>query len=604
MLKGKGFKKRGCCLLYCLLFTFVSSGFVSFLSGMPTTSILDPEPTPIPEETPATDPDPFPTEGDFQSTVDLNLSKTDIQILSEESQLNKDLTKPTQPAIGETSQVTDIEGNRVVAAETIGGALLESPSVNFIVKLSNGTSIDAYSQSLQDTGLIVTGVLQELNAVVVSGDYDNLEDFSSVLPPGYSYIEENLVSLSILETPNDPFYSLQYGLDLINAPDGWKYEKGSSQVTIAILDTGVDLAHPDLAGKLVAGYNFVADNDKPQDDNGHGTGVAGICAAVTDNDTGIAGVSWGASIMPVKILDASGNGSFTDAARGIIWAADNGAQVINLSLGGYTSSSLLEDAINYALQKGVIVVAASGNRGIDMITYPARYEGVIAVGSVDQNAQRSAFSNYGLELDVVAPGSAIFSLSRLGNYGYLSGTSAAAPFTSGLAALMLSAKGNKYQKVSNQICKSSLDLGAQGFDDFYGCGLIQVDRALNLALGIGESKKSGHNPQIFSWDIASQPINPSTSIEDSDSNVSTNNQDLFATARQRELAALMSGEYFRGKSLVLSDRTYEPIIVETKAGLNPIPAWFLAAFFGLGLYIKNKNRSGKNEQHGSKISDI
>jgi subtilisin family serine protease len=573
----------------------VSSGFVNFLSDSPTTNILDPEPTPIPEETLTTDPNPLPTEGDLPSTIDLNSSGSEIQVLTGDPQFFEDLVEPSQPAIEETTQVTYSENNIAIGGQTVEEGSLESTSSSFIVKLSNGTSINAYTQILLDAGILITGVLQELNAVVASGNYENLEEFSGVLPEGYSYFEENLISLSILDAPNDPYYSLQYGLELINAPKGWKYQKGSSKITIAVLDTGVDLTHPDLAGKLVAGYNFIANNDTPQDDNGHGTGVAGICAAMTDNGTGIAGVSWGASIMPVKVLDASGNGSFTNAAQGIIWAADHGAQVINLSLGGYTSSSLLEDAINYALQKGVVVVAASGNGGIDMITYPARYEGVIAVGSVDQNSQRSAFSNYGPELDVVAPGSAIFSLTKLGSYGYLSGTSAAAPFTSGLAALMMSANSNSYKKVGSQICKSSLDLGAKGFDEYYGCGLIQVDQSLKLALGIGEPKKAVHGLQIYPRDNATQPTNISISNADLESDLWTNEKESFISVWHKELAALISGEFYRGKGLVLSDQTYEPVNVETKVSFNPILAMVFAAVVGLGFYIQNKNRSGKNE---------
>ena len=134
--------------------------------------------------------------------------------------------------------------------------------------------------------------------------------------------------------PNDPSFASQYALTAIHAPQGWDISTGSSSVTIAILDSGVDLNHLDLAGKILQGYDFVNNDNVPFDDYGHGTHVAGIAAALGNNGLGIAGVSWGARILPVKILDASGNGSYSNVATGIIWATDQGAQIINMSLGG------------------------------------------------------------------------------------------------------------------------------------------------------------------------------------------------------------------------------------------------------------------------------
>lgn len=280
--------------------------------------------------------------------------------------------------------------------------------------------------------------------------------------------------------PNDPNWADQYGLTAINAPQGWDTTTGSSAVTIAIVDTGVDLTHTDLASKIVAGYDFVNNDSVPQDDNGHGTHVAGIAAAVSNNGAGIAGVSWGARIMPIKVLNASASGSFSNAAAGIVWATDHGAQIINLSLGGSADSTILRDAIDYAYQNGVTLIAASGNSGSASILYPARYPNVIAVGATDAGNLRASFSNFGAELDVVAPGVNIYS-TGIGSYFYNSGTSMSTPFVSGLAAILRGIPGSgSPESIAWEIKSSALDLGIPGKDDLYGYGIIQMDAAIQL----------------------------------------------------------------------------------------------------------------------------
>jgi len=354
----------------------------------------------------------------------------------------------------------------------------------FILKIDADSAPSIFDSIFEKYSIQISNEIPVLGTRLLKIDSVQSTDFLNEINGigGFEFIEKNSNVLSMLEIPNDPMLSLQYGLDAINAPEGWSLKKSSTTVTIAVLDTGVDLDHPDLVGSLVAGFNVFLGNDDPQDDNGHGTRVAGICAAVTDNGLGIAGASWGASIMPVKVLDASGRGSFQNAADGIIWAVDNGAQVINLSLGGPDPSLLLEDAIKYAIENGVVVVAASGNTGTNFVNYPARYEPVIAVGATGENNQIAGFSNFGPELDVVAPGMSIYTTLNTGTYGYFSGTSAATPFTSALSAILLSVNGNASNNISQQICASSLDLGEPGKDEYYGCGLIQMDKALGLVV--------------------------------------------------------------------------------------------------------------------------
>lgn len=256
--------------------------------------------------------------------------------------------------------------------------------------------------------------------------------------PNVEYAEPNLIFHADF-IPNDTYWSNQYGPQKISAPAAWDVTQSSSNVKIAIVDTGVQLNHPDLSSKIVAGYDFVSDDTIADDGNGHGTHCAGIAAAATNNSTGIAGMAPNASIMPVRVLNNRGSGTLDDVAAGIRWAADNGAQVINLSLGASSGSTTLSEAVDYAWNKGAVVVAAAGNDGSSSPNYPAYYSNTIAVGSTDSNDNKSSFSNYGTSwVDVAAPGSSIYSTYKSSSYNSLSGTSMATPHVAGLAGLLAS----------------------------------------------------------------------------------------------------------------------------------------------------------------------
>lgn len=297
--------------------------------------------------------------------------------------------------------------------------------------------------------------------------------------PYVEYAEPNYIA-HVFVTPNDSYWSSQWGMTKIEAPAAWDIATGSSSVTIAILDTGVDLLHPDLSGKLASGYDFANDDSNPQDDHGHGTHVAGIAAARTNNGTGVAGLSWDAKIMPVKVLNDRGSGEYEDVANGIIYAVNNGAGIINLSLGGSAYSSVLKDAVKYAHDLGCVIAAAAGNNN-SSVSYPARYPEVIAVAATDSNDQRASFSNYGPEIDIAAPGVNIRSTHWWGSstYGWLSGTSQASPHVAGLAALVWSVNpGLNNTQVESIIKQTADDLGAAGRDNYYGFGRINARRAL------------------------------------------------------------------------------------------------------------------------------
>lgn len=288
------------------------------------------------------------------------------------------------------------------------------------------------------------------------------------------------------EVPDDPDLGLQWALDAIYAPRGWQYTTGDPSITIAIVDTGVDLDHPDLQNKLTdpATWIDVADNDSDPDDfhpNSHGTHVAGIAGAESDNGIGIAGVSWDAQIMPVKVF---ANGAVTTTtstvAQGILHAVNHGADVINLSLGRGTPTFDMVYAIEYAVRHDVVVVAAAGNGDNMLRTYPAVLDGVIGVAATSPDDTKWSGSTYGSWVDVSAPGDSIHS-TMIGGYGSLSGTSMAAPHVAGLAALLLAQNPTWTPEQVEARIEESADI----FDDInveynyrMGSGRINVYKAL------------------------------------------------------------------------------------------------------------------------------
>jgi thermitase len=308
--------------------------------------------------------------------------------------------------------------------------------------------------------------------------------------PLVEYAEPNYIIRAVL-TPNDPYFSSQWGLTKIGAPQAWEVTTGSSDLTIAIVDSGIDLDHPDLSGKIILGYDYVNGDWVPDDDYGHGTHVAGIAAAWADNGQGVAGVSWGARLMALKVLNAGGNGTYADVASAVIYAADNGAKIINLSLGGDFDSQTLHDAVIYAHNAGCVLAAATGNDGGSAVLYPAKYAEALAVAATGSTDQRVWFSNYGPEVDVAAPGVSIYSTYLGGGYTSMGGTSMATPHVAGLAALIWSVcPGYTNNQVESCIERSAVDLGAAGWDQYYGHGRIDAHAALLCAPNLGANPQS------------------------------------------------------------------------------------------------------------------
>ena len=256
------------------------------------------------------------------------------------------------------------------------------------------------------------------------------------------YIEPNYITSVQAIVPNDTDYEKQWGLTKIQAPEAWETSVGDPGVVIAVLDTGMDFNHVDKPVHIATGYDFINNDSDPQDDHGHGTFVSGLIAANTNNNVGVSGVCWDCTIMPVKVIDGDGLGTYEDLVNGIKYAVDNGANVINMSLGGYNYSQSLLEAINYAHGKGVVIVAASGNDGSNTPIYPAAYPNVIGVSATDENDERWEGSNYGEYIDISAPGVNLYGLSLDGGYISLTGTSTSTALISGAAGLLVSHDAN------------------------------------------------------------------------------------------------------------------------------------------------------------------
>lgn len=312
--------------------------------------------------------------------------------------------------------------------------------------------------------------------------------------------------------PDDPLFPAQWHLRAVGIPDAWQVSTGVG-ATVAVLDTGVayedDGTHrraPDLAGtRFAAGWDFLDDDAHPDDEAlpgmaSHGTHMAGTIAQTTGNGLGGAGVAPGATIMPVRVLAPDGTGTSWAIAKGLRFAADHGAQVANLSLGGASGSPELEDAVAYAIGRGVTVVVSSGDQGTAGVSYPAAYPGVVAVGAVRFDDVRAVYANYGPRLDLVAPGGELGAdrngdgledgVVQQGLFGdaasfcfcFKEGTSSAAAHVSGVAALVVaSGRAAHPADVRGLLLSTAQDLGAPGRDDEYGAGLVHAGRALGMA---------------------------------------------------------------------------------------------------------------------------
>jgi thermitase len=328
------------------------------------------------------------------------------------------------------------------------------------------------------------------------------------MEPHYLYLTNENTPSPTINAPNDLLYSkYQWNLPIIETEVGWGVGKGSENVIVAVVDTGADLNHPDLKGRLQTGHNVINPDSSPMDDVGHGTHVAGIISALVNNGEGVAGMTWYNPVMPVKVLDENGAGNTYNVAQGIIWAADHGAKVINMSLGNYADANFLHDAIKYAFNKDIVLIAASGNDNSEEPGFPAAYPEVLAVAASDNAKKKATFSNFGDYIGVTAPGVNIPSTYPHNQYAALSGTSMASPHVTALAALIRSTNPKlKNTEVMEIIRKTAEDLGTPGKDKYFGYGQIDVNRALQAAEGNSASQVSSKPPSNFLTDWFSRQL--------------------------------------------------------------------------------------------------
>ncbi|MBL8393564.1 MAG: S8 family serine peptidase [Candidatus Accumulibacter sp.] len=295
----------------------------------------------------------------------------------------------------------------------------------------------------------------------------------------FKFVERDRI-LPLSGTTNDPSLSSQWHLAKINAPTAWDTTSGSN-IIIAILDTGVDGSHPDLAAQMVPGWNTYDNNSLTADVYGHGTAVAGTAAAAGNNGVGIASVAYRARIMPVRISDTAGYGYSSTIASGLTWAADNGARVANISY-AIAGSAAVDSAAQYLIGKGGLTAVSAGNDGVGLTIAPTA--NLVVVSATDSSDAITSWSNYGSHINIAAPGSNILTTSRGGNYGFWSGTSFSSPVVAGTIALMMAANPTlPISQVQSLLYASSTDLGSAGKDVHYGAGRVNAAAATQAAAG-------------------------------------------------------------------------------------------------------------------------
>ncbi len=384
------------------------------------------------------------------------------------------------------------------AASTSAKVSAHAPATGVIVEWESGAAGSVRS-AIAGRGLSVQRTLYGgRGAVVAIPEGTDAAALTRVLStmPGVKIAAENRQVIRPLWTPNDPRYTSQWAYSHIQAESAWDIERGESFVTVATIDTGVDLAHPELtpALDLTRDYDFVSDDDAANDLNGHGTHVAGIIAAASDNATGVAGTAPGVKVVPIKVIGRY-SGSNADFVDGLYYAADLGVDVVNMSLGttaadlGAGGVALMQEAVDYAYSKGVVMVAAAGNESNTDVYYPGACDHVICVSATDQTDTLASYSNYGSPIDITAPGGgstaatgilSTYTSGGLHTYVYMSGTSMASPFVAATAALLKShVPAATADEIETALLSSARDIGTAGWDTRYGYGLLQMRDALD-----------------------------------------------------------------------------------------------------------------------------
>jgi thermitase len=350
-------------------------------------------------------------------------------------------------------------------------------SKTLLVRFKPG--VNDISRVLTSLRLEAVDKIPELGIVVVRTSIP-LQDAKSVLSrdPTVDLVEENLL-VAPSQAPNDQYYGIQWYLQKIGAPDAWNVSQGDSNTVIAVLDSGVDPGHADLAPRLLSGWNFYDNNSNTTDLTGHGTAVAGVAAAVTNNGIGIASVDWQSSLLPIRVTDSNGYAYYSTLSKGLVYAADMGAKVAVISF-EICGGSILSTAAKYFMDKGGLVFAAGGNTG----TYVSDPDNPYIISVAGTTSDDVSWGSYGPYIDLSAPCSGMYTTIKGGGYGYVGGTSFSAPLAAGLAALVFSTnKTLTPTQVESILESTAVDLGDPGYDQHYGWGRINASAALRTAAG-------------------------------------------------------------------------------------------------------------------------
>lgn len=367
-------------------------------------------------------------------------------------------SRTSRKTIGRAAVASLLLLEGLVPALAAAGGAQSGDTQRVLVRFSNGISNPKAAEIVAKNGGKLQSTIPGINVQEVKVPPSDVTGFLKSLRSRADVVYAQPEATATIDavTPNDPKFSNQWSMRQTRATRGWSRTTGSSSVTVAIIDTGVDLTHPDLGNKLVAGYDYVDNDTTANDVNGHGTSVAGIVAAGTDNKRGIASYCWHCKIMPLKVAGGDGIIELSLVARGLVHAADNGVRVVNMSLSTTVPFEPLHDAIKYAHDRGVIMIGSAGNIGTTQKRYPAAYPQVIAVAATQKDGSRRSTSTYGSWVGVAAPGTNQ-APAKGGGYKAFGGTSSAAPVVAGLAGLSFSlAPSAPKRKIRRAILRGSV----------------------------------------------------------------------------------------------------------------------------------------------------
>ncbi len=367
-----------------------------------------------------------------------------------------------------------------------------------LVGLREGSDPAVRDRVLRWHGATVRRQLPELGCSVIDVAEESSEAvLASLARSGvFAYVERDAYAHTAA-VPDDPSYGSQWHLPRIQSPQAWSVTTGSTSVIVAVIDSGVNGSHPDLAPKLIPGWNFVKHSSDTSDVLGHGTAVAGTVSAASNNHIGVAGVSWASRILPLVAVDENDFAAYSDIAAAIQYAADHGARVINISIGGTTPSVTLQNAVDYAWNKGSVLFASAMNDSVTTPNYPAACSRVAAIAATDMSDQLASFSNYGNWIALSAPGTNILTTTG-GGYGYWNGTSFASPVVAGVAALCLAVNPALTNAAVISILEQTADdLGAPGRDNVFGWGRVNAYRAVSAAQQLLPPPAIPHSPRRY-----------------------------------------------------------------------------------------------------------